>query len=180
MSPSASEVENAAALILRLVPQLVESFVPEPFSFPPEPDCVPYRALVTACSGQLPGKRTYVYAQVREACELLAGERHALELWLKSDRDGRHRIRWVRLPGPKNRWRHPPPQRPFHTPERRAPRDRRGMSALDHHMSPERTAGAEAAALQLLAEPVSKIDMLSCSGHATPPPGPGWVPMLYL
>src|SRR5262245_17907772 len=34
-TPSATEVEAAAQLILRLVPQLVESFTPEPFSYPP-------------------------------------------------------------------------------------------------------------------------------------------------
>jgi hypothetical protein len=51
---SAAEVEVAAALILRLVPRMVESFTPEPFCYPPEPDCVPYNSCSAPPGASLP------------------------------------------------------------------------------------------------------------------------------
>src|SRR5262249_34486719 len=130
-----------------------------------------------ACAPELPpGKRPQHLT--RAACELLAG-RGEVELFFKSRarKQAQTRIdqlRWVRLPGKRERW-YEAPGRPRGRPER-PPKNPRPPSALEARVSPETTAPIEAVILRLLGEDISEVDLLASANTPWTPPGDGWKP----
>lgn len=168
-----SDVEAAAASILRVLPALEAKFLPTLRA-------TPYSALVEALRPELPP--TKAHHLVRAGCDLLAG-RGQLELFLKSRARKATGVRidqvvLVRTPGRRKPWA-VPPDRPRARPDPTR-RGTRPTTALEHGVTAEATAKVEATILRLLAEPISEADLVACSGGASPPSGAGWRPHYYL